>query len=143
MSRIKIEFPQAFTFSTEIPVRITDVNFGGHVGNDSILSILHEARMQFFKFYGYDENNFAGTATIMSDVVINYKSESFYGDVFRIFVAATNLSRVSFDVVYLLEKESNGKKVTVAEAKTGMVCFDYVKKKVTSLPEDVKIKWSV
>ncbi|MCU0364969.1 MAG: hypothetical protein MUE93_04775 [Ignavibacteriaceae bacterium] len=40
MPRIKIETPDKFIFSTEIPIRITDINYGGHLGNDSLLSII-------------------------------------------------------------------------------------------------------
>lgn len=138
MARIRIELPPAFKFTTDIPVRITDLNYGGHVGNDTILSIIHEARAQFFKSFGYNENDFGGTGTIMADVVINFKKELFYGDMIHASVAVLNISRASFDVVYLLAKEN----VIVAEARTGMVCFDYVKKKVTSIPEEVKFRLS-
>ena len=60
MARIKIDLPVKFSFSTTIPIRITDINFGGHVGNDTILSIVHEARAKFFQHFGYDELNFWG-----------------------------------------------------------------------------------
>lgn len=49
MARISIDLPSTFTFSATIPVRITDLNYGGHVGNDTILSIIHEARVQYLK----------------------------------------------------------------------------------------------
>ncbi|HUQ64547.1 MAG TPA: thioesterase family protein [Flavitalea sp.] len=138
MARINIEFPSSFTFSSTIPVRITDLNYGGHVGNDSILSIIHEARAQFFKSFGYSEINLGGPGTIMSDVVINFNNELFYGDVVHVSVAVMNISRVAFDIVYLLMKQN----VKVAEAKTGMVCFDYEKKKVMSVPEEVIKKFN-
>ncbi|MCH5718100.1 acyl-CoA thioesterase [Niabella hibiscisoli] len=57
MARIKVPLPPHFTFSTSIAIRITDVNYGGHVGNDAILSIIHEARLQFLKALGYSEMN--------------------------------------------------------------------------------------
>lgn len=134
MARIRIEHPKAFKFSATIPIRITDLNYGGHVGNDTILSIIHEARAQFLKSLGYSEKDFGGTGLIMGDVVINFKSELFYGDVVDAAVAALNISRASFDIVYLLKKGE----IVAAEAKTGMVCFDYEKKKVTALPDSVK-----
>lgn len=138
MAKIQIEFPAEFKFSTDIPVRITDLNYGGHVGNDTILSIIHEARVKFFHHFGYSEKDLGGVGTIMANVMINYRKELFYGDVVKAYVAACNLSRVSFDVVYLLEKSEN---VVVAEAQTGMVCFDAASKKVVSLPEAVKNNW--
>lgn len=138
MARIRIEQPASYNFIATIPVRITDLNYGGHVGNDTILSIIHEARAQYFKSLGYSENDFGGTGTIMADVVINFKNELFYGDVIRASVAVMSISKVSFDIVYLLEKEN-----TIAvEAKTGMVCFDYQKKKVTSIPDEVISKFN-
>ena len=138
MARIKIDLPEKFPFSTTIPVRITDVNYGGHVGNDTVLSIIHEARMQFLKSYGYEELKFEGVGMIMSDVGIEFKNELFYGDIVLASVAIKEFSKISFDIYYKLEKEELGKKELVAMAKTGMVCYDYGKKKIVAVPERVK-----
>jgi acyl-CoA thioesterase FadM len=137
MARIKINLPARFPFSANIPIRITDVNFGGHVGNDTILSIVHEARAQFFTHLGYTELDFAGAGTIMSDVAIEYKSQTYYGDHILASVAVGEITKVAFDLFYKLEKRSeDGKLVPVAFAKTWMVCYDYDLKKVTAIPED-------
>ena len=138
MPRIKLELPERFSFFTKIPIRITDINYGGHAGNDSILAMLHEARMQFLQQYAYSEKNFAGVGLIMSDVAIEFKKELFYGEVINIAVAATAFERVSFDIVYKLNTRRNGKDITVAAAKTGMVCFDYNSKKISSVPEEAR-----
>ncbi|RYF84358.1 MAG: thioesterase, partial [Chitinophagaceae bacterium] len=67
MARIKINLPHSFLFNTTVPVRITDLNYGGHVGNDALLGIIHEIRMQFLKSLGYSsELEVAGSALIMS-----------------------------------------------------------------------------
>ena len=134
MARIKIDLPEKFPFSTTIPVRITDVNYGGHVGNDTVLSIIHEARMQFLKSYGYEELKMEGVGMIMSDVGIEFKNELFYGDLVIASVAIKEFSKISLDIYYRLEKEELGKKVLVAMAKTGMVCYDYGKKKIVAVP---------
>ena len=136
MARIRIELPAVFKFSASIPIRITDLNYGGHVGNDTILSIIHEARAQFLKSLGYSEKDFGGTGLIMADVVINFKSELFYGDVVNAAVSVVNISRASFDMVYLLKKGE----IVAAEAKTGMVCFDYNMKKVVAMPGAAKLR---
>lgn len=143
MARIKIDIPDLFSFKTKIPVRITDINYGGHVGNDTILSLLHEARMQFLHHYGYTEMNVAGVGLIMSDAAIEFKSELFYGDVVLISVAVADISKVSFELFYKAEKEVNGKSVTVALAKTAMICYDYSLKKITALPAEAKAVLSV
>lgn len=142
MARIKIDLPATFSFSTNIPVRITDLNYGSHVGNDAVLSIIHEARMQFLAHYGYSEMEFAGAGMIMSDVGIEFKSELFYGDSVIASVTAAAFSKVGFELYYLLEKETAGKKTTVAIAKTGMICYDYGRKKIAVVPEEAKKKLS-
>lgn len=136
MARIKISLPDTFQFSCQIPVRITDINYGGHVGNDVLLSLIHEARMQYFGSFGYTEMNVAGAGMIMADVAIEFKSELFYGDVLTVSVTAGEFSRVGFDIFYKLEKKGAEKMILVAAAKTGMVCYDYKMKKITSVPEE-------
>lgn len=142
MARIKVTLPEHFAFSTTIPVRITDLNYGKHVGNDTVLSMIHEARVQFLQHLGYGELDLAGVGLIMSDVAIEFKSELFYGDAVITSVAAGDLSKISFDLYYKLEKKSGDTTILVAVAKTGMVCYDYEKKKVTAIPMEVVEKLS-
>ena len=137
MARIKVELPEQFAFSTTIPVRITDLNYGKHVGNDTILSMIHEARVQYLRQLGYGELDLAGVGLIMSDVAIEFKSELFYGDEVLVSVAAGDFSKISFDLYYKLEKRAGDKTITVAVAKTGMVCYDYEQKKVAAVPMEV------
>jgi len=137
MAKIKISLPESFGFSTDIPVRISDVNYGGHVGNDAILSIIHEARLQYLKHHSYSELDLGGVSLIMADVGIEFKKEAFYGETIVASVAANDFQRVSFDLVYKLEKRVDEKRVIIAIAKTGMVCFDYQNRRVCAIPEEV------
>ena len=75
MERVKIHLPDAFAFSTVITIRITDLNYGGHVGNDTFLSLIHEARQQFLMSHGYKELSFEGAELIQTDAAIEYKRE--------------------------------------------------------------------
>ena len=135
--------PGFFPFSTTFAVRITDLNYGAHVGNDTVLSFIHEARVQFLKSLGYTELNLEGTGLIMSDAVIEFKKELYYGDEIRISVAAVDLNRVGFDLVYKLVKNSGQANTLLALAKTSMVCYNYLLKKVVQLPEPARRKLSV
>ena len=138
MARIRIEVPEQFKFSTKIPIRITDLNYGGHVGNDTILSLIHEARVQFLKNFGYEELNVEGVSLIMSDAAIEFKAELFYGDIVTAFVTATNFTRMGFDLFYkLLRNEA-----TAALAKTGMICYNYDARKVIGIPSGIQEKLS-
>ncbi len=82
MSRIKIICPNHFVFSTSIPVHITDLNYGAHVGNDNVLSFLHEARVRYLQSIGYTEFNMEGIGLIMADAALIFKNEMYYGDDF-------------------------------------------------------------
>ena len=136
MSRIKIEFPARFHFKTEIPIRVTEINYGGHLGNDSLLSIIQEARVQFLNSIGSTELNFFGVAMIMSDVAVVYKSEGFYGEVLTIEIAVAEISRVGFELLYKVSESKTNREV--AFAKTGMISFDYKIRKVVALPIEFK-----
>jgi acyl-CoA thioesterase FadM len=134
MARVKVDLPDQFSFSTTISVRITDINYGGHVGNDSILSLIHEARVKFLASLGYSELNVAGAGLIMADAAIEFKGEGFYGDILLAKVAVGEISKFSFELYYQLDTTRDGKNILIAKAKTGMVCFDYEAKKITPVP---------
>ena len=138
MSRIKIELPEKFIYKTEIPIRITDINYGGHFGNDSLLSIVHEARIRFFKSLGFDELDVEGVGIIMIDAQIQYKQEGFYGDILIIEIALTEFTSVGCDFVYRVTNKNTNKEIALA--KTGIVFFDYEKRKTASVPAEFKKK---
>lgn len=138
MPRIKIELPQKFIFKTELALRITDINYGGHLGNDSLLSIIHEARVRFLNHLGYSESNLEGNGIIMIDAAIQYKSEGFYGDSLIIEIDVNGFSGIGCDFVYRITNKSNGK--VIALAKTGIVFFNYEKRKTVSVPSEFALK---
>jgi len=140
MPKTKLILPDRFPFSTQLPVRITDINYGGHVGNDSILSLIHEVRVQFLVHHGYTELDIAGVGLIMADVTIEFKNEIFYGDILEASVAATEFSRVGFELYYKLTKKTGDKWVPVSFARTAMICYDYSQKKIVSVPKEVCTK---
>ena len=135
MARVKVALPDSFSFATEIPVRITDLNYGGHLGNDALLGLLHEARVHFLRSIGVpnDYDPVTKLGLIMVDVAVEYKGEAFHGDMLRIDIAATDANKYGFDVVYHVHKA--GKEV--ARAKTGMLCFDYNTHKLRLLPAEL------
>ena len=138
MARIKIILPTHQIGRFTIPIRISDINYGNHVGNDAFVSIIHEARMQWLKLHGYTEMSFAGTGLIMSDLAIEFKQESLYGDTILIDMYAGEIARVSFDLYYRLSVQRDRIVCILAKAKTGMVCYDYVNKKTVSVPDKAR-----
>lgn len=138
MARIKIKIPEKIIGTFSIPIRIADINYGNHVGNDAFVSIIHEARMQWLKQYDYTELKIEGIGLIMSDLALEFKNEAFYGDIVEVTLAAAEISRVGFELYYQLSANRNNKSILLANAKTGMVCYDYTAKKVAAIPEKLK-----
>jgi len=133
MTRVKITLPEKFIFNTELPVRITDINYGGHLGNDSVLSIAHEARIRFFSKHGFTEKDVGGAGIIMVDAEVQYKAEGFYGDVLTIEVGIKDITKTSCDIVYQLTNKETEK--VIATVKTGIVFWDYKERKVMPVPQ--------
>lgn len=136
MPRIKVDLPEKFIFSTEIPLRICDINYGGHLGNDTILSIFQETRIRFLNQFGYSEVNIEGCGIIMVDTAIQYKSQGFYGDVLNVELTVNDIQRVGCDFIYkAINKYSNKE---IARGKSGIAFFDYKNNKLVSVPGTFK-----
>lgn len=138
MSRIQLSFPEKSIYETEIPIRVSDLNYGGHLGHDAVLTIMQEARVLFYRHLGFnDEVSFQDqVGQIIADVAIQYKSEGFLGDVLNIKIAIDDITRYGFDMLYLVTNKATGKEV--ARGKTGIVCFDYETRKIALIPEQLK-----
>ena len=138
MARVKLTIPENKIAVITVPVRITDINYGNHLGNDSFVSIINEARVQWLHQYGYTELNIEGTGLILADLMMEFKNESFYGDTIEVIIYVAEISKVSFELYYQLSAKRSDKIILLALAKTGMVCFDYGAKKVVAMPEELK-----
>ncbi len=132
MARIRLHLPDEFPFSTDIPVRITDINYGGHLAHDAVLSLTHEARVRFLSHLGYTEGDIEGSAVIMADAAVVYKNEGRYGQTLRVDVGPGEIGRKGFDLYYRLRDVMSYKEV--AEVKTGLVFFDYHAGAVRDVP---------
>lgn len=132
MARVRLHLPAQFIFKTEIPVRISDINYGGHLGNDAVLSIVHEARIQFLQSFGYSESDIEGTGIMMTDAVIVYSSEGLYGDMLIIEVATTDFQLAHCDLVFRLTNKKTKKEVS--RVKTGIAFFHKQTRKISAVP---------
>ncbi len=133
MARVKIEFPETTLFTHELSVRITDLNYGNHLAHDRLISLLHEARVQFFIANGMKEYDIDGVGIIMADIAVNYKAEAHFGQIMQIEIALDDFTRKGCDMLYHMTcKESD---TVVAIAKTGLVFFDYETKKPVPIPK--------
>ena len=133
MARLHLQFAEdQYCYKTSLTVRITDINYGNHLGNDSFLSILHEARMRWIHQHGWTELNIEKTGLIMVDMAVRFKSEAVFGDTLRVHLTPVDWTQLGFDLVYLATNATTG--AEVARAQSGMIFFDYTTRRLTSMP---------
>jgi len=126
-----------FKYRTTFKVRVGDINYGGHMGNDKFLLLFHDARIRFLESLGFSEVDIGdGIGLIMSEAHINFKAEVFLGDELSVDVSITDLQSVKFNIEYQVERISDEK--LIATGYTRMVAFDYSKRKVCRIPEAFK-----
>ena len=141
MPRIKIDLPERFSFTTEIPIYINHINYGNHLDNSALLSLVSEARVRFFKAFGYTELNVEGCGIIVADVAVQYKSEAFHGEVLVFVMAANDFNKYGCDLVWRISDQASGREV--ARGKTGIMFFDYIARKAALVPPAFVAKVSV
>ena len=133
MSRVKLGLPETFNYATDIRLRVADINYGGHMDNNAVLSLVHEARVRFLESHGYSELDVDGVGVIMVDAVIQYKSEAFYSQTLTFEVAVDGMSRIGCDIFYRITDRDSGREV--ARARTGIAFLDYDTRKPKRMPE--------
>ncbi|OIP19693.1 MAG: thioesterase [Comamonadaceae bacterium CG_4_9_14_3_um_filter_60_33] len=132
MARIQIRLPGLFAFCTDITLYQSHMNYGGHLDNALLLTVVSEARVRFFKSLGYTELDVEGVGILVADAALQYRSEAFHGEVMVVRMGATDLGHKGFDLVWSMNEQSTGREV--ARGKTGIVFFDYETHKVVSMP---------
>ncbi len=135
MPRIKLEPLAAYEASFPLTVRTTDLNYGGHLGNDRVLTLVHEARVAFLADHGWTEMDCAGKSLIMGDAAVVFKAEAFAGDRLLIETAAVEPGRTGFRLCHRLTRTTDGALIALVE--TGLVCYDYQAERMQPLPTEV------
>ena len=96
-----------------------------------MVSLLHEARLRYLRSLGFGEFNIAGLGLMVTDLVVEFKSESFVGENLQFEVGVTDFNKYGCDFVYKVTCADEGRLVTTA--KTGIVFFDYDDRKIARI----------
>jgi len=135
MTRVLIDMPEEYQFSTELEVRIQHINRGNHVGNDQLISFMNEARVRFLP-EKISDPNLDGFAMINADLAVIYKSEAYYGDLLCIDVTPEDFHKYGFDLFFRITEKKSGREI--AHAKMGMLLFDFVNKQLQAVSDEFK-----
>lgn len=132
MARLQIQLPEHFAYSTNITLYQSHINYGGHLDNALLLTVVSEARVRFLKSLGYTELNVEGVGIMVADAALQYRSEAFQGEVMVVHMGAADLLHKGFDLVWCMNEQSSQREV--ARGKTGIVFCDYATRKVVPMP---------
>lgn len=137
-----------FKHKTPIQIRFKDLDEMGHVNNANHLSYIELARLKYFKdVVGFNIDWNKQDGLILARVEIDFKRPIFFNDNIFVYTRCSRMGNKSFELSYVIVREKSsigldGKSLNeiVAESKTVLVCYDYIKKLSVKVPEDRKLK---
>jgi acyl-CoA thioesterase FadM len=140
MARLQLIFPEEqFYYSTPMSVRVTDVNAANHLGNDSMISMISEARARFLFEFGVPETERDGTGIIVTDLATTYRAEAYARDQLLFEVGVMDFNKYGGDIIFRVTRPRDRK--LVAMAKSGFVFFNYKSSQVVAMPDDFRSKF--
>lgn len=126
-------------YTTNLQVRISDLNYGGHLGHDRLVTLAHEVRMEYLRKISRSEIDFLGTnkGLIATDVCAIYSAEGHYADELEVstFFQAKGLG---FNFFYRFIKKIDAQKSKeLGLLRVGLLLYDYDLKKVLKNPKEL------
>ncbi|MET0267111.1 MAG: thioesterase family protein [Duganella sp.] len=140
MARLKLDFPDdQYYFSTQLTVRTTDINAANHLSNDSMVSMISEARAQFLEEFGVQEVDNSGAGIIVTDLATAYRAEAHARDHLLFEVGVMDFNRYGGDITFRVTRPRDA--TLVAMAKYGFVFFNYKTGQVAPMPPEFSAKF--
>lgn len=133
MARLTLTFPEdQFCFSTHLTVRVTDINAANHLGNDSMISMISEARARFLFDFGIEEASEEGVGIIVTDLATTYRAEAHARDQLLFEVGVMDFNKYGGDITFRITRQAD--QSLIAVAKSGFVFFNYKTSQVAQMP---------
>ncbi|XGA81077.1 thioesterase family protein [Halomonas sp. CH40] len=136
MERVKLDFPtDAVIHHHSISVRVTDMNYGRHLGHDALVSLLHEARLQALMALGFPEWDLAGYPSVVADLAVQYQSEARCPDVLVVETAIPNPLGKALSVYHRVLADEGAR--LVATARLNLLVIDPAEGRPVAVPAEV------
>lgn len=136
MERVKLNFPtDAVIHHHSVSVRVTDMNYGRHLGHDALVSLLHEARSQALMAVGYPEWDLAGYHSVVADLAVQYQSEARCPDVLVVETAIPDPAGKALSVYHRVLADEGAR--LVATARLNLLVMDSTAGNPVAVPAEV------
>ncbi len=131
----KLSFPNQSSFNQLLSLRISDINYGQHLGHDTLVSLFHDARCQWLASQGLTELTLDGQnlGWVVASLEVNYLAEAFYADKLETQLTCAEIGSKSCTLYQQLVRVTD--KQVIAIAKVVQVFFDYQSKTAQPVPE--------
>ncbi|HSP58709.1 MAG TPA: thioesterase family protein [Halomonas sp.] len=136
MERVRLEFPETeLVHRHPLTVRITDMNYGRHLGHDALVSLLHEARNHALASLGLGEADLEGHASVVADLAVQFQAEARWPDALVVETAIPAPRGKAITAYHRVLREDDGR--TVATARLNLLLLDPVSGRPAVVPEAV------
>ncbi|MDC9720756.1 MAG: thioesterase family protein [Gammaproteobacteria bacterium] len=120
-------------YNCELQVRVSDLNYGNHLSNDTILSYFHEIRVQWLSHNQLSEQDVGGCGLIMTGANIEYLKQGNLHQKLTLSLSVSDVGKARFNLLYKLKDQQKGHLVAIGETRMG--CFDYQRQKPARMPQ--------
>lgn len=124
-----------FPVWVDIPVRFRDTDAMGHVNNAVYVTYLEVGRQAYWQRFD-EAGDYAKVPFVVAHVRIDFRTEARVGDVVRVFLRTSWVSRRSFGMEYELRERDLGRLVVTAT--TVQVTYDYHAKCSMPVPASLR-----
>ncbi|MDR5866586.1 acyl-CoA thioesterase [Halomonas koreensis] len=137
MERVRLDFPEAdIRHRHPLTVRVTDMNYGRHLGHDALVSLLHEARIQALAALGLAEGDMGGYPSVAADLAVQYQAEARWPEALVADTAIPAPGRKAITVYHRLRREADA--AVVATARLNLMLVDPASGRPVAIPEAVR-----
>ena len=134
-----VELPtdnNAYPFSTELEVRMSDTAGGVHLGNHVIVQYMNESMMKLYQAMGFRGPLINDVSFIQRDMAICYRSEANYGDIVQVFVAIEEFEEKQYKMIFRLYNPK--KQREIAHIRGLFASFNYKERKMVEVPSELR-----
>lgn len=137
MERVTLAFPaDDVVHRHPLTVRITDMNYGRHLGHDALVSLLHEARSHALAALALKEWDMGGFVSVVADLAVQYQSEARFPDALSVETAIPDASGKALTVYHRVLKA--GTQTPVATARLNLLLLDPETGRPVTIPSAVR-----
>jgi acyl-CoA thioesterase FadM len=133
MSPLLLQEQKEHEFIYKLVIQASHVNYAGHVGYNSMIDMVWEARVHLLHTFGLTELDLGDgeTGIITTDLVATFKREAFLFDEITVESHVTEILNNRFRIFHRISTAGE----LIALVETGFVTFNYKTHKVVPVPK--------